>query len=455
MGKVTRDFSQTSISRRNFLKTAAATIMGLPVIGQGFFPVRQSYAFPPDPFFENVARMSYHENPWGPHPAAVEAIREVLGKGLSGGGINRYSDPLQDDLKWAILRYNSLDDVLTPDNVILGIGSSEVLFMAADTFTSPERPLLTEWVTYKIIIQRSEQSKARVIKVPLRSDWHSDLSAMEEEINKAQDQGTPYGLVYFNVINNPAGTFLHADSFDSFARSVYQKAPDTIILCDDSDQEFMDSDKRPLLFQVASHIREGKNMLHIQTFSHIFGLTGLRVGYGIARKDLIERMEAHKIYAGVNVLGHAAALTSLAHAKEQITRCNGACVDSRNWLYHELDAMGLQYLPSQGHYILINLERLDGTVAVLLLYLLHKVFVRWGSEWGLNNWIRVNPGTEWENERFIRGLRSILATGLHGVSLRQYLSTTEGRKAARVALKRGLPPQVLRESVKVLGVQKV
>jgi histidinol-phosphate aminotransferase len=278
---------------------------------------------------------------------------------------------------------------------------------------------------------------------------------MEEEINKAQDQGTPYGLVYFNVINNPAGTFLYADSFESFARSVYQKAPDTIILCDDSDQEFMDSDKRPLLFQVASHIREGKNMLHIQTFSHIFGLTGLRVGYGIARKDLIERMEAHKIYAGVNVLGHAAALTSLAHAKEQITRCNGACVDSRNWLYHELDAMGLQYLPSQGHYILINLERLDGTVAVLLLYLLHKVFVRWGSEWGLNNWIRVNPGTEWENERFIRGLRSILATGLHGVSLRQYLSTTEGRKAARVALKRGLPPQVLRESVKVLGVQKV
>ena len=278
---------------------------------------------------------------------------------------------------------------------------------------------------------------------------------MEEEIHKAQDQGIPYGLVHFNVINNPVGTFLHEDLFDSFARSVYQKAPETIIICDDSDQEFMDSDKRSLVFQAAGHIREGKNMLHVQTFSHIFGLTGLRVGYGIAGKDLIARMETHKIYNGINVLGHVAALTSLAHADEQVARCNEACVASRNWLYHELDTMGLQYLPSQGHYILINLDNLDGTVAVLRLYLLHKVFVRWGSGWGLNNWIRVNPGTEWENERFINGLRSILANKLRGVSLSEYISTAEGYKVARAAVKMGFPLQVLRQSAQVYRDQKV
>jgi histidinol-phosphate aminotransferase len=205
----------------------------------------------------------------------------------------------------------------------------------------------------------------------------------------------------------------------------------------------METDKRPLLFQAARHVREGMNMLHVQTFSHIFGLTGLRVGYGITRKDIIERMEAHKIYAGVNVLGHAAGLASLNHAGEQIARCNKACTESRNWLYHELDAMGLQYLPSQGQYILINLDQMDGTVAVLRLYALHKVFVRWGSEWGLNNWIRVNPSTEFENQRFISGLRSILGKGLQQVSLPHYLSTTEGTRLAQAAITRGFPWHVL------------
>jgi histidinol-phosphate aminotransferase len=454
MDKAIGGFIQSSISRRHFLKVATATIAGFPIIEQGLHVIRPSYAFPPDPFFKNVARMVYHENPWGPHPSAVEAIRAVLGKGRSGGGVNQFDDPLQEDLKMAILQYNGLDDVLTPENVILGVGSSEVLFMAADTFTSPEHPLITEWITYHIIIQRSEQNNAVVTKIPLRSDWRSDLAAMEEEIQRAQGHGTPYGLVHCNVINNPAGTFLHEDTFDSFARSVYQKSPETIILCDDSDQEFMDADKRAMVFQAARHVREGKNMLHVQTFSHIFGLTGLRVGYGIARKDLIERMKAHKIFAGVNVLGNAAAVASLAHAGEQIARCNEACVVSRNWLYHELDAMGLQYLPSQGHYILINLEHLDGTVAILRLYLFHKVFVRWCSGWGLDNWIRVNPGTEWENERFIAGLRSVLAKSLNGVSLSRYLSTTEGCTVARAAVKMGFPLQALQKTVRGLRVKK-
>jgi len=450
-GKEITKLMQRSISRRYFLKAAATTFGSIPLVSQDFLSPRPSNAFPPDPFFENVARMVYHENPWGPHPAAVDAIKGVLDKGLSGGGINRYHDFLQYDLKRAVLRYNGLDQDLVPENVILGVGSAEILFMAADTFTSPERPILTEWITYRIILQRAEQNHAQVVKVPLRTDWHADLDAMKQEILKATTIGTPYGLVHFNVINNPAGTFLYEGSFDAFARSIYQQSPETIILCDDSDQEFMEGDKRPLLFQATRHVREGKNMLHVQTFSHIFGLTGMRVGYGIARKDIIEKMEAHKIYAGVNVLGHAAALASLEHAGEQIARCNEECIASRNWLYHELDGMGLQYVPSQGHYVLINLEDMDGTLAVLLLYVLHKVFVRWGSEWGLNNWIRVNPGTEYENERFISGLRSILGMGLQSISLQEYLSTTDGRRLAHAAIEKGLPVRAFQRDGNTIG----
>jgi histidinol-phosphate aminotransferase len=435
--------SPASISRRSFLTVAAATLGALPVLGSGLVASRRAHAYPPDPAFENVARMVFHENPWGPHPAAVEAIRAVLGSGLSGGGINRFDDFLQYELKRALLRHNGLDDVLAPENVILGVGSAEVLFMAADTFTGSERPFLTEWITYRIILQRVGQNGADVVKVPLRSDWSADLDAMEEEILNARRDGRPYGLVHFNVINNPAGTFLHRDSFDTFARSVYQQSPETILLCDDSDKEFMDADQRPLLFQAAEHVREGRNVLHVQTFSHVFGLTGLRIGYGIARKDIIDRMEAHRIFAGVNVVGHAAAAASLEHADEQITRCHAACTASRNWLYKELDAMGLRYLPSQGHYILIDLDTVDGTAAVLRLYTEHKVFVRFGSEWDLKHWIRVNPGTEYENARFISGLRAVLGKGPRPVAWSAYRSTTAGARLARVAIESGFPRSML------------
>ena len=384
--------------------------------------------------------MAYHENPWGPHPAAVEAIREVLANGLSGGGINRYDEFLQYELKRAVLRHNGLDDVLTPENVILGVGSAEVLFMAADAFTSAASPLLTEWMTYRIILQRAGKNNADVVKVPLRSDWTADLDAMEKAIIDAQAAGKPYGLVHFNVVNNPVGTFLRQESFDAFARSVYRQSPETIILCDDSDKEFMDADQRPLLFQAAQHVREGRNMLHVQTFSHVFGLTGLRIGYGIARKDIIDRLETHRIFAGVNVLGHAAAAASLEHAAEQIARCNAECTASRNWLYNEFDAMGLQYLKSQGHYILINLKTVDGTATVGRLFIVNKVYVRSGAEWDLKNWIRVNPGTEYENERFIAALRSLLGKHSPTVAGNEYLSTTEGKQFVRAAIRSGLPP---------------
>ncbi len=387
--------------------------------------------------------MVYHENPWGPHPAAVAAIQEVLATGLSGGGINRYDDFLQYELKRAVLRHNGLDDVLTPENVILGVGSAEVLFMAADTFSSATSPMLTEWPSYRIILQRAGKNQADVVKVPLRSDWNADLDAMEAALVNAQTAGKPYGLVHFNVINNPVGTFLHQDSFDAFARSVYRQSPETIILCDDSDKEYMDADQQPLLFQAAQHVREGQNMLHVQTFSHVFGLTGLRIGYGIARKDIVEKLDAHRIFADVNVLGHAAATASLAHAGEQIARCNAACTASRNWLNSQLDAIGVQYLQSQGHYILINIGKIDGTAAVGRLYLVNKVFVRAGAEWDLKNCIRVNPGTDYENGQFISGLRSLLGKPPPSVAWNEYVSTTEGAQLVRALLQNGFPRYML------------
>ena len=436
------------VSRRDFLRWGVAALGSATLLPSALFRPARTEAFPADPFFAGVARMVYHENPWGPHPAAVEAIRQVMGKGLSGAGINRYDDFLQNDLKRAILRYNGLEGQLSEENVILGVGSSEILFMAADAFTSPERPFLTEWVTYRIILQRAAQNRAEVAEVPLLADWTPDLDAMLGKAGEAKAAGKPFGLVHFNVINNPSGTFLESGRFDAFARRLYEISPETVLLCDDSDREFMDTDQQPRMFWAARHVAEGKRMLHIQTFSHIFGLTGLRVGYAIAHRDIIRELEAHKIFAGVNVAGHQAALASLENAEDQIRRCNQACTASRSQLYSELGALGIEHLPSQGQYILMDLGSMDGTIAVLQMYFFQKVFVRWGSEWGMDNWIRVNPGTDWENKRFIEALRWVLGRGLSGVSAREYLSSGEGKSLARAAIEVGFPAHVIARALR-------
>jgi len=370
----------------------------------------------------------------------------VLGKGLSGGGVNRYGDFLQNELKEAILRYNGLEGKLTAKNVVLGVGSAETLFMAADAYLSPERPFLSEWPTYYIIHDRAAQNRAEIVRIPLDENWKPDLQGILREAKAAQERHQPYGLLHFNVINNPMGTFLEQESFDAFAHSFYDASPDTVLLCDDSDREFMELQYQPQMFWAAQHVVKGKNMLHIQTFSHTFGLTGMRIGYGIAPKEIVQRMEGHKIFSGLHILGHAAALASLAQADEQIQRVNQLCTQSRNDLYRELDDMNLYYSPSQGHYIMIDLEDMNGVVAVLQMYLRRQVFVRWGMDWDMDNWIRVNPGTELENERFVEALKWLRDTGktLRGVTALEYLHGTEGRQLTRAALRGGFPPHMLR-----------
>ncbi len=261
----------------------------------------------------------------------------------------------------------------------------------------------------------------------------------------------PGKTLHLKVTHNPAGSYLDRDTFRAFADRVYALGLDTIILCDDSDREFMDPALQPRLFNAARDVVAGKNMLHIQTFSHIFGLTGLRIGYGLARKDIAEKLEAHRIFSNMNVLGQTAALASVEHAGEQVRRCNAACMESREQLYGELDALGLEYLRSQGHYNLINLQEMDGTVAVLLMYLVKKVFVRWGSEWEMDNWVRVNASNIYENGRFIEALRWVLGQKeARGVPAAEYLGTTEGKRMAQAAVKAGFPQHVLARAARAV-----
>lgn len=430
------------ITRRDFLAGGASVIgtgaLGAVVAG----PMRgRAHAFPPDDWIAGFARMVFHENPEGPSPRVFEALDDLSRRTRASGGLMCYPDFEKDDLKRAILRYSHVEGDLGPDNIVLGVGSTESLMMAADVFTSPVRATLTEWPTYRIFLQRAEQNGSEIIKVPLRDpDLRPDFEAMKALLQARED----IGLVHFNVVNNPVGTFADRDELDAFLLWVFANRPDVVVLADDSDPEFIEPGSRDSFPRVIDYVVGGHNIIHVQTFSHAFGMTGLRLGYVIARDDLVERLLAKKIYAGVSATAHTAGLASLADARAQVARSFQCNDDGRRMLYGEFDRMGLRYLRSHGAFVMVEIG-MDSPLAYLQM-MRRKVLIRWGSEWDMNEWIRVNPGTAAQNERFIEALEDMLSGGSRRTDPLDLLDSDEGRRLEAVSARLGLfPRQALME----------
>lgn len=387
------------VTRRDFVRWGAA---GAGAVGLAWSLGRMptAVAFPPDSFYDNfnLVRMIYHENPVGPSPAALEAVRRVIARGPRAAA--RYQEEDERDLVDAILRYNHAGEYgLDWRNIIVTLGSGEGLMLAADTFVG-NRTLVGEWPAYRIIRERVWQAGGTVVDVPLNEKtWQPDYEALKLALKDHPD----VGLVHFNAQNNPIGSVLQKGAFDAFARHVFEHHPRVVILVDESDPEFMDPGVRREMPDFLKYVSRGKKLIHLQTFSHIFGLTGLRVGYLMAPRSLVRALQRKRIARPTNVFGHAAALASLRDRREQIERSWRNCHEGRKYIYKELDKIGLRYIKSQGQYVFFDTGR-SGT-AVWSLLIGEGVLTRYGQEWGMESWIRVNPGLPRENKRFIASLR--------------------------------------------------
>lgn len=426
--------ARAEISRRSFLKKLGLTTGGAlaaSALGAEIISPRPARAITNDSFyFEGYQRMCYHENPIGPSALALEAVREVISE---AGNINRYPDFSYEDLKNRILKYNRAGSGLGLDNVNVGCGSWESLNQLCDTFLAPGSAFLTEWPTYHVILDRARVVGAQIIKVPHTENPHKpDLPAMKQ----ALADNPNIRLIHFNTINNPIGSFLTRSEFDEFARHVFANYPQAVIIADDSDPEFMDKEEKDSYPRFLDYVEQGRNLVQVQTFSHAFALTGLRVGYSIAPLELAKKISPRAIFSGVSQAGLSAALASLEDAKAQTESSYENNRDGREYLYREFDRLGLAYHRSQGSYVIFDVGR-DG-VTFFTQLLTKKIVLRPGEEWEMTNWIRVCPGLPEENVHFIEVLEELLGTP--AVSPEIYLDTVEGRKAARVALSFGINP---------------
>ncbi|MFA6129814.1 MAG: histidinol-phosphate transaminase [Candidatus Omnitrophota bacterium] len=331
---------------------------------------------------KQVIKLASNENPLGPSPKAVNAIKKCL------NGINRYPDAQGFYLKKRLARYFSLE----PENFILGNGSDELIDVVIKTFVEPDENIVTSDTTfleYEIIAQVNDR---KIKKAPLRY-FKYDLAAMLKLVDKKTK------LVFIANPNNPTGTYVTKYEVADFLSALPESV---VVVFDEAYDAFIDVDDYP---DSLSYLRRKKKIIILKTFSKAYGLAGLRLGYAVAEGELISYMERVRQPFNVNMLAQEAGLAALDD-KDFLKKSRRMVLTGKDFIYKELSGMGLGFLPSVANFILVDTGK--DSLEVFKAMLKFGVIVRDMKQYGLKDFIRVTIGTQKENERFIRVLRKVL-----------------------------------------------
>ena len=328
-----------------------------------------------------IIKLASNENPLGPSPAALAAMQHVL------ANINLYPDGNAFYLK------HKLADKLNiqPANLILGNGSNEIIEFVGHALMQPGVDVVVSQYCFAVYPLVTKLFGANLITVPARHYGH-DLPAMLKAI-------TPQTRVVFVANpNNPTGTVVPKKELADFANQI---PANILLVIDEAYIEFLDD---PADF--ISEIRRGQkpNLLLMRTFSKIFGLAGLRLGYGIATPELIASLEKVRQPFNINSIAQAGALAALDDA-EHMRRTRDNNTQGLRFYADAFQKLGLESIPSAGNFILVRVG--EGQRVFEAMQKL-GVIVRPMGGYQLPDWIRISVGTPAENERCVKALNEIL-----------------------------------------------
>ena len=326
--------------------------------------------------------LSSNENPYGPSPRALEAMTRCQSVAC------RYPDDVE---KRVVEALASLHGV-APERIVLGCGSSEVLRLCDAAFLGAGRKLVVAEPTFEAVLQYAKVTKAEAVKLPLDADFRHDLEAMA----RACDAST--GLVYICNPNNPTGTVVRGDALEAFLARVPASA---VVLVDEAYHHFVED---PGYRSASGLLERFPNVVVARTFSKIYGMAGMRLGYGVTSKANAEALRAQASWGNTNVAVLEAALASLEDptvVPQGRERLNG----TRKSLCRALEADGRRYIPSQGNFLMIDV---GGDVKPLI-----PAFEARGVKVGrrfdaMPGWLRVTIGKPDESEAFLRALRELV-----------------------------------------------
>lgn len=331
-------------------------------------------------------KLASNENPYGPPPKAIEALRNSLGR------VNLYPD----SSGFALTRKLAAMHRVDPDEVILGAGSTDLIELAARTFLSPGDEGIVSEASFHIYQIAVQESGAALVLIPTR-DMAIDLTAIRQAVTPRTK------IIYLANPNNPTGTLFTIPEFDRFLDSL--PAHVLVVL----DEAYYDYVQRADYSRSADYIKEGKNVLALRTFSKIHGLAGLRLGYGLGRRELIEALNRVRMpfnTSRVAQMAGSAALDDREHTAKSVE----SNAREMRFVAAELTLLDVRFTPSAANFLLIDTAR-DCEQAFLRL-LQEGVIVRPMKLYGLPTSLRVTIGAHEENEIFLAALARVLKAPL-------------------------------------------
>ena len=330
---------------------------------------------------KETIKLASNENPHGPSPLALEAMKN----GFSD--LNRYPDGSGFYLKKALSKFHDLND----EHFILGNGTNEVLEIIAHAFLDPgDSVVFSEgaFIVYQIVAQLS----CCEMRISPMKDYTHDL----EDISKRVNEKTK--IIFLANPNNPTGT--------SFSESALLKllsgiSEDVLVVVDEAYCHFVTDVDYPKTLGLMDKFH---NLVVLRTFSKVYGLAALRIGYGIAQPEIIAVLSKVREPFNVNSLALLAAENALKD-ENHVNKTISLNVEGRQFLVEELTVLGVRFIPTQGNFLMIDV--VDGN-RVYDLLLKRGIIVRPVTGYGFPSHIRVSIGTMKENRRFIKVLKEIL-----------------------------------------------
>jgi histidinol-phosphate aminotransferase len=347
--------------------------------------------YPPGKPIEEVERelghsaikLASNENPLGPSPKAQEAIRSYL------GNIHFYPDGSGYYLR------NKLAEIhrLSPDQVILGAGSTDLLELVAKTFLSGSGDeAITSQSAFYMYRLAVEDMGAALVQTPMR-DLTFDLTAIAQAVTARTK------VVYLGNPNNPTGTIFTADELDRFLAAI---PPRVLVVLDEA---YFDYVQRPDYSRSLDCVRAGKNLLVLRTFSKVHGLAGIRLGYGLGHPELIECLQRIRSPFNASSVAQVAGMAALDD-HEHVAKSVETNHREMKFLTGELTLMGERYTPSAGNFLLIDPGRDCEEDFIRLLH--EGIIVRPMKLYGFPTCLRVTVGKHEQNEQFLEALQRVL-----------------------------------------------
>ncbi len=331
-----------------------------------------------------IAQLASNESPFGPHPKVVEAIRSAA------AAMNRYPDPDATLLRRRLAeRYET-----EPGRVAVGNGSCEILLAAAEALCEPGAEILYAWPSFSMYPYLAALTGAREIRVPLADGEAHDLDAIAAEVTAATQ------LAIVCNPNNPTGTHLPAAQVAAFC----ERVPDHVtIVLDEAYVEFQTVDDPDATVDL---LADFPNLIVLRTFSKIYGLAGLRVGFALGSAKFRVAVDAVRQPFSVNALAQAAAAEAVLHQDDVEQRVERTLVE-RVRVEQGLRGLGLATAETQANFSWVDLGDADEQEVVAGLAE-RSIAVRPGTPLGDAGHIRVSYGTADENDRLLAALGEIL-----------------------------------------------